>query len=326
MTHPAPVAFLFNGDADGILSQHMLYLAGIQPTLRITGMKRDIALLERLPLPFSGDVHVLDISLKTNAKAAQQFLATEGGHLTWYDHHERVDIPDGPRFKTHIHPTAGQCTALIVNSVHRHAFDLWATAAAFGDNVTASAEALIRKCEISLGDRNALAELGELVNYNGYGEPEDAWISPLTMAQKLEGFENPLVFFRESGIFEGLAHQLKTDESQCTSLQPWQSQAKAAIYRVPDTAWARRFGATWMNRLIRLHPDQGFAIFQARRDGGYLVSLRSPQKGPLAHWSAAEFASRYPTGGGRVQAAGINVLPEDQLEGCASQFLKELGA
>jgi hypothetical protein len=324
MFEPKQVAFLFNGDADGILSQHMLWLSGIRPSLRLTGMKREISLLERLPPSFRGDAHVLDISLKTNAEAARSFLSREGGSLTWYDHHESVDLPEQPRLKTHIHPTSGQCTALIVNGVLGHAFDLWAAAAAFGDNVTASAEAILRKHGLSQTDRDALAELGEWLNYNAYGEPEDAFLSPLEFAHRLEGYANPLVFFRESGLFPGLAQQIQDDERHCLALEPWQRRTLASVYRVPDTAWARRFGATWMNRLVRQNPDQGFAIFQARRKGGYLVSLRAPQKGPLSTWNAAQFAGQYPTGGGRVQAAGINALPEDMLESCATAFLNEL--
>jgi hypothetical protein len=324
MNDSTQVAFLFNGDADGILSQHMLWLQGLRPALRITGMKREIELLERLPATFRGHAYVLDISLKSNAKAAHDFLKRGVGPLFWYDHHESVEMPAGPNFEAHIHPTAGQCTAMIVNGVFGHAYDLWAAAAAFGDNVTASAEALLKRQSASDSVRHALAEMGELMNYNAYGEPEDAFISPLDFALRLEGFQNPLTFFQESGIFSDLARQMQEDQSHCQSLEPWQKRGQAAVYRVPDAPWARRFGATWMNRLIRQNPDQAFAIFQARREGGYLVSLRAPHLGRFSTWNAAQFASQFPTGGGRMQAAGINALPENQLEACALAFLDQL--
>ena len=58
--------FVFNGDADGIVSQHLLTLAGIAPDLRVTGLKRDIHLLPRVPeseaAPDGLDLYVCDIT------------------------------------------------------------------------------------------------------------------------------------------------------------------------------------------------------------------------------------------------------------------------
>jgi len=319
-----PLAFVFNGDADGLISQHLLYLAGKTPELRITGLKRDIALLGRLPEGYAGDVHVLDLSFKTNAEAARLFLQKSPGTLTWYDHHESGELPDSPRLKAHIHATQGQCTALIANGVLGHAYPLWAAAAAFGDNVTASAEALLQGRDLSEVDRTDLKNLGELLNYNAYGEAGDTLFQPLELAGEMEHYRDALDFYRDGDRFHRLSRQLADDARQSESLGPWKSQGQAHVYLVPNAPWARRFGATWMNRLIRAHGDQAFAIFQEKTQGGYLVSLRAPQSGPLAKWSASAFAGQYPTGGGRVQAAGINHLPQELLQTCASEFLRQL--
>lgn len=320
---PAPAtAFLFNGDADGLIGQHLLYLSGLRPSLRITGMKRDLALLRRLPESFRGDVHVLDIGFKANAKDAEAFLARRAGSLTWYDHHESGPLLESPEFKAHIHPTRGQCTGLIVNAVLGHRYDLWAAAAAFGDNQVSSAQAVLARHALDEADTLALRQLGEWLNYNAYGEAGDALHTPLSVAQKLEAFDDPRTCFRDSGLFEGLAEQLAEDEAHASVLKPWRQQGNARVYLVPDAPWARRYGATWMNRLVQKHPDQAFAIFQERSDGNLLASLRAPQSGPFASWSAATFAERYPTGGGRVQAAGINALPAEALQACAESFLQ----
>ncbi len=319
---PPPTAFLFNGDADGIIAQHLLYLSGIRPGLRITGMKRDLALLRRLPESFHGEVHVLDIGFKANAKDAEAFLARRAGNLTWYDHHESGPLIVAPEFKAHIHPTRGQCTGLIVNAVLGHRYDLWAATAAFGDNQVASAQAILARHALSEADTSALRQMGEALNYNAYGEVGDALHTPLSVAQKLEAYDHPLICFRESGLFEGLAGQLAQDEAQASALMPWRLQGNAQVYLVPDAPWARRYGATWMNRLVQKHSDQAFAIFQERSDGTYLASLRAPQSGPYATWSAASFAEKYPSGGGRVQAAGINALPAQSLNDCAEAFLR----
>ncbi|HZV66950.1 MAG TPA: hypothetical protein VFG03_18780, partial [Telluria sp.] len=44
-----PLYDVFNGDADGICALHQLRLAQPAETRLITGVKRDIALLDRLP-------------------------------------------------------------------------------------------------------------------------------------------------------------------------------------------------------------------------------------------------------------------------------------
>ena len=41
--------FIFNGDADGLCAQQILFLELGPPLLRVTGLKRDIELLGRLP-------------------------------------------------------------------------------------------------------------------------------------------------------------------------------------------------------------------------------------------------------------------------------------
>lgn len=324
-------AFLFNGDADGLIGQHLLYLHGLRPSLRITGMKRDIKLMQRLPVSFAGDVYAIDISLKSNAEAALAYLQRPGGKLTWFDHHESGDLSatnrfEAHRFETHIHESRGQCTGLIVNGYLGHRFDLWAAAAAFGDNVTASADAVLSRHSLSPGDREDLARLGEWLNYNAYGEIQDALYAPSWLAETMQAFTDPLAFFRESGLFAALGEQLRDDEAKAQALKPWREVQGAKVYRVPDAAWARRLGATLVNRWVRENPESGFAIFQQRSEGGYLVSLRSPQQGPRMQWDAARFAADFPTGGGRVQAAGINALPENLFEACAERFLSELSA
>jgi hypothetical protein len=41
---------VFNGDADGICALHQLRLANPRDAVLLTGVKRDIALLQRVPL------------------------------------------------------------------------------------------------------------------------------------------------------------------------------------------------------------------------------------------------------------------------------------
>ncbi len=55
---------VFNGDADGICALTQWRLANpVEQAIRITGVKRDIALLSRVEAESGDDVTVLDISL-----------------------------------------------------------------------------------------------------------------------------------------------------------------------------------------------------------------------------------------------------------------------
>ncbi|MEO7939536.1 MAG: acetyltransferase, partial [Burkholderiaceae bacterium] len=60
---------VFNGDADGLCALHQLRLVAPRDATLITGVKRDIALLQRVPLQRDARVTVLDISLQRNRAA-----------------------------------------------------------------------------------------------------------------------------------------------------------------------------------------------------------------------------------------------------------------
>ena len=53
------------------------------------------------------------------------------------------------------------------------------------------------------------------------------------------------------------------------------------------------------------------------RGGGYVVSVRAPLENKTG---ADELCRRFPTGGGRKAAAGINELPESMLDDFIKQF------
>ena len=58
---------VFNGDADGICALHQLRLADPRPDARlVTGVKRDIRLLQQLAGIRNAHITVLDVSLDSN--------------------------------------------------------------------------------------------------------------------------------------------------------------------------------------------------------------------------------------------------------------------
>ena len=55
---------IFNGDADGIIALLQLQLANPTETVKVTGVKRDIQLMQKIT-PKAGDcIRVLDISME----------------------------------------------------------------------------------------------------------------------------------------------------------------------------------------------------------------------------------------------------------------------
>ena len=76
---------VYNGDADGICSLLQLRLENPLTTERVTGVKRDIALLERVQASAGDHVTVLDISMVKN-NAALQRLLQQGASVDYIDH------------------------------------------------------------------------------------------------------------------------------------------------------------------------------------------------------------------------------------------------
>ena len=70
-------------------------------------------------------------------------------------------------------------------------------------------------------------------------------------------------------------------------------------------------GGVYANELARANRGRAHALLTVLADGGYLVSVRAPLANPAG---AGELCQRFPTGGGREAAAGINHLPADRLD------------
>lgn len=317
--------FVFNGDADGIISQHILGLHAGAPDLLITGWKRDIRLLRKLPDGAAGDIHVFDISLRQNLEELPGLLAREGARVTWYDHHDPGDPPSHARLKLHISQAPGTCTAAIVNAVCGGVYPGWAAMAAYGDNVPVTGDALLREAGIDGEDRSLLRKGGILINYNAYGEkPGDALLRPDDVAGRMAGFASALDFCRDAGLLYSLEEQFARDGERFGGLKSLVDSEKAAAFLLPDEPWARRYGATWANERILARPGEALAILLPRDDGSYMVSIRSALKiGKIG--AASDLAGEFPTGGGRRLAAGINRLSAEDLLRFLDRFLEFYG-
>lgn len=305
---------VFNGDADGICALHQLRLSEPREATLVTGVKRDIALLKRVPAGAGDRVTALDISLKTNLDAVVRLLA-DGALIEYFDHHQADGMPTHPNLHAHIDTSAEVCTSLLVNRHLAGRHLVWAVVAAFGDNLADVARR--EAAPLGLGD-SALSELqslGECLNYNGYGEsPEDLFFHPAELYRELHRHADPFSFMRETATFQTLSRGYAQDMGQARAMQPVQANNVGVVYLLPNAAWARRVSGVFGNELAVGAPDLAHAVL-TQKDSGYLVSVRAPVS---VRQGADTLCAQFETGGGRKGAAGINHLPESELP----RFLK----
>ncbi|MGF1750865.1 DHH family phosphoesterase [Vibrio cionasavignyae] len=304
---------VFNGDADGILSLLQLRLSDPKPAKLISGIKRDIALLERVPLQEVSSVTVLDISMDKNRAALNALLAHQVP-VTYIDHHKATQPPESVYLTRHIDLDANTCTALIVNDQLAGQHRLWAITAAYGDNMIASAESLADKANLSDVDRHFLRQLGTLVNYNGYGEKlEDLHVSPVDLYQQLLRYRTPFACREDAySPYYVLLAAFEKDQSALSQATTLFDSDTLQVVSLPATAAARRMSGTYINELANRHPSRAHITLVEREQRGsdgqvcYTVSVRAPLNNKQG---AAAICSQFDTGGGREAAGGINQLP-----------------
>ncbi len=300
---------LFNGDADGICALLQLRLAEPLDATLITGVKRDINLMARLE-PVAGDrITVLDVSMDKNSVALAGAL-DRGATVFYVDHHFPGEIPDHPGLTALINEAPEVCTAALVNGHLEGSHVEWAVTGAYGDNLKETAQRLGRGAGLSADHLATLEELGTCINYNGYGPSiADLHFDPEQLYRKLYAANAPIEFV-QSADFRQLSQGYRDDMALARALEPVHCSDTAAVFLLPNEAWARRVSGVFSNDLATDYPQRAHAVATLKSDGNYLVSVRAPMSN---RQGAAELCMRFPTGGGRAAAAGINDLPEASL-------------
>jgi hypothetical protein len=308
--------YAFNGDADGLCALQQLRLfaakagtAAGDETL-VTGVKRDIALLDRVHAAEGDACTVLDISLDAN-RAGLHALLDAGASVRYFDHHFAGEVPQHPRLEAHIDLAANICTSILVDRYLDGRFSAWAAVGAYGDSLSDEAHGLAQRAGIAPAAALQLQGLGVAINYNAYGETiADLHVPPADLAAEMLQYEDPTEFAARSPTFRRLADGFREDMALARRLEPTSMVPGAIVFELPDAAWARRCSGTLANDLAKTHAQSALAIVSKKTGGGYQVSLRVPGDAPV---SAEAFCRRFPTGGGRRTAAGINHLPGEEL-------------
>jgi len=309
---------VFNGDADGICSLHQLRLAAPHPdAVLITGVKRDINLLRKIEDVENGRITVLDISLHINREPLLTLL-DHGNDVLYVDHHFGGDIPDHQSLTAHIEPQPDTCTALIVDSLLDGAHRLWAICAAFGDNLHPVAATAATDLALSEEKTAQLKEIGELLNYNGYGaQLEDLYFTPDYLYNAVKKYKDPFDFFHESHTLKTLKTGYQNDMSLALGQPVFAHHGDNRIFRFPDSPWSRRVSGVFANLKARENPAGAHAMITENSDGTLRVSVRAP----ISDKHGADSLCRsFPSGGGRAAAAGINTLPEGMLGDFIDRF------
>jgi len=317
---------VFNGDADGIIALLQLRLASPRESTLITGVKRDISLLKQVVnhTDKASSVTVLDISLEKNYEALVSLL-NDGVEVFYADHHRTGDIPQSSLLTSLFDTDANTCTSLIVNKLLDNQFVYWAIAAAFGDNMQASARELSEQYGLSETEQAQLNELGIYINYNGYGSTtDDLHFHPATLFRALLKYPDPFVLINESdSIFAQLKAAYLADMSNAQSARVIAEQSLIKAVLLEDAPWARRVSGVFGNELANNSPDRAHAVLtlNPRKEQvepiTYTVSLRAPLNNKQG---AGDICAKFPSGGGRAAAAGINSLPEAML----SEFIESV--
>ena len=185
---------LFNGDADGICALAQLRNADPVDSQLVTGVKRDIQLLDKIECSAGDQLTVLDISLDKNRDGLKKALAA-GAEVFYVDHHFAGDIPESDKLTTLINPAADVCTSILINKHLNGQYVEWAIVGAFGDNLKKSAAVLAKPTGLNEETVAQLENLGIYINYNGYGSSiEDLHFAPADLFNKVRSYANPIDF------------------------------------------------------------------------------------------------------------------------------------
>ena len=305
-----------NGDADGLCAALQWRLYEPVPATLQTGLKRDIALLERVHANAGDEVNVFDLSMQRN-RAALLGLLGAGVHVRYFDHHAVRDIPSHPLLEVQVDCASDVCTSLLVDRRIGGAFRAWALVGAYGDNLAGVADRLAADSGIDSVDSTRLRRLGEAINYNAYGDDErDVCIAPARLYAVMARYRDPRDMLAHEGIADEIDTRRRADLRQALAWPPHWQDAHGSVLLLPDAAWSRRVLGCLANELANAQPQHAHAVLKPHSTGtgtgtgAYAVSVRAP----LALPSGADALCRRFGGGGRARAAGIDGLPADDLE------------
>jgi len=280
-------------------------------------VKRDIQLLSHIEEIHHAVVTVLDVSLDSNRQGLLTLLANQC-RIFYADHHFAGDIPQNCNLEAHIDTHPDMCTSLIVDRLINGKYRLWSIVGAYGDNLAQKALQKAKSLALTTAEISQLKELGELLNYNGYGaSTDDLHFPPRILYQVIQPFENPFDFYHQSYELEQLRSGFHSDMNKTAEIAPVLETDTVRLFRLPAKSWSRRVSGVFINTKTHEKPSKAHALVVTNTDATERVSVRAP----LHNKTGADTLCRtFPTGGGRAGAAGVNALPSDRFQDFCKAF------
>ena len=239
-----------NGDADGLCAALQWRLHEPAPATLLTGLKRDIALLERVHANAGDEVNVFDLSMQRK-RAALLGLLGVGVRVRYFDHHAVRDIPSHPLLEVQVDCASDVRTSLLVDRRIGGTFRAWALVGAYGDNLAGVADRLAADGGIGSMDSARLRWLGEAINYNAYGDDErDVCIAPARLYAVMARYRDPRDMLAQEGIADEIDTRRRADLRQALA---WPAHRQDARQRGRT---ARRGVEPARARLPRQRVDQ----------------------------------------------------------------------
>lgn len=297
-----------------------------------TGVKRDVELLRHAKNIESSNLFVFDVSMLTNEKYLQSLINGDN-IIRWFDHHKMSDIENIRNsivYKISTNPA--HCTAMMVESyfdpvVLVAGLRSWVMCAAYGDNLHSTVQELNK--DMSPGRTketlDIYKQIGETLNYNGYGNQEsDLTVHPKDVFMDLCEYDEPVDYYNNSTVFKKINTQMKADASELESTaQTLHESSVGDVILLPDSPASIRYSGVYSNLLSMGNRDKAFAILTMYDDNNYKISIRAPQNNPVG---ACDLALKFPTGGGREKAAGVNQLPTEKLDNFTEEFIENFSS
>lgn len=306
-----------NGDADGLCSAVQWVMHEPGPVTLVTGLKRDVALLDRVEAGAGDEVNIFDIAISRNRAALLRLLAA-GARVRYFDHHAFAgDVPAGALFEARIDTEGDTCTSLLVDRRIGGACHGWALVGTYGDNLAERADALAAAWGFDAADRLRLRRMGEAINYNAYGDRDsDVHVAPARLYDLMARYRDPRDMLVREPVIDEIDALRREDVQRALAVAPCWVGPRGSVLVLPDEPWSRRALGSVANALANAEPGRAHAVLKHRPPGEFVVSVRAPLQSPHgAHPLCRAFG-----GGGRARAAGIDALPATALDPFIAAF------
>ena len=309
-----------NGDADGLCAVLQWRLAHPQPATLVTGLKRELELLQQVPAEAGDEVLVCDLSMQRNHAALLRLLRRAACRCATSTTTRSTTCRSMPALQACIDFDPRVCTSLLMDRLLDGRFRAWALVGAYGDNLTRVADALAVGMGLDEAERQQLRLLGEGINYNAYGdEAGDQHIAPQQLYARLSRHAHPLELLRQDSIGSELDALRRADLQQALAQDIHAAGRGARWVRLPDAPWSRRVIGGLANELAVERAAAGPRRAQGRPAAAATSSAcarrRARPRGPTSSAAASAAA------GVRAPRASTTCRPPS-----CERFVAELSA